>query len=118
PVWVISATPKRSYQPKHADAKNLLKIKGTLWIDKAEYQWVRFEAETIDTISFGLFIARISPGAKLVFSQTRINDEIWLPKRALVTGAGRRVGKKIAIEEETNWSNFHKFHVDSNIIIE
>src|SRR5439155_436689 len=49
-VWVIAATPKPDYKPRHSDAKPLLKIKGELWIDKAEYQWVRLEAETIDTI--------------------------------------------------------------------
>jgi hypothetical protein len=117
-VWVISATPKPGYQPKHSDAKDLLKIKGTLWIDKAEYQWVRLEAETIGTISWGLFIARIGTGAKLIFEQTRVNDEIWLPKRSFVRGDMRIVGKKIAGEEELTWSNFRKFRVESNIVVE
>jgi hypothetical protein len=117
-VWVISATPKPGYRPKHSDAKDLLKIKGTLWIDKAEYQWVRVEAETIGTLSWGFFIARINPGARLVFEQTRVNDEIWLPKHSLVSGALRIVGKKIAAEEELTWSNFRKFRVDSNIIVD
>ncbi len=118
PVWVISATPKAGYRPKHADAKNLLKIKGTLWIDKVEYQWVRVEAETTDTLSFGLFIARIGAGAKLRFDQTRVNDEIWLPKRSYVTGALRILGKKIVADEEVTWSNFRKFRVESNIVVD
>ncbi len=88
PVWVITATPKPGYHPKHRDAKPLLKIHGKLWIDKAEYQWVRIEAETSDTISLGWFIARLDSGAKIVFEQTRINDEIWLPKRQVVSGSG------------------------------
>ena len=117
-VWVISATPKPGYRPRHADAKDLLKIKGTLWIDKAEYQWVRLEAETMGTLSWGFFLARISPGASLLFEQTRVNDEMWLPKHALVKGAIRIVGKKIAAEEDTRWSNFRKFRVESNIIVE
>jgi hypothetical protein len=116
-VWVISANPKPGYQPKHSDAKDLMKIKGTLWIDKTEYQWVRIEAETIGTLSLGLFIARINSGAKLIFEQTRINDEIWLPKRMVVTGAGRLIGVKIAMEEETVWSNFRKFRVESNMVV-
>ena len=64
-VWVISATPKPGAQPKRGDAKPLLKVQAKVWIDKAEYQWVRLEAETTATISFGLFIARLNPGAKL-----------------------------------------------------
>lgn len=116
PVWVISATPKAGYRPKRSDAKDLMKVKGTLWIDQAEYQWVRVEAESIATITFGIFLGRINPGAKLRFEQTRVNDEIWLPKRSFVSGAGRIVGKKIIAEEEVTWSNFRKFRVESNII--
>jgi hypothetical protein len=117
-VWVISAVPKPGYQPKHSLARDLMKIKGTLWIDKTEYQWVRVEAETIGTISYGFFIARINPGAKLIFEQTRVNDEIWLPKRSFVNGAGRLIGKKVAVEEEVVWSDFRKFRVESNIVVE
>jgi hypothetical protein len=116
-VWVISATPKPGYQPKHRDAKALQKIRAKLWIDKSEFQWARVEAETTATISIGLFLARLNPGAKLVFEQTRVNDEVWLPKRELVTGAGR-VGllMKLAGEQEVTWSNYRKFQVDSKVI--
>ena len=117
-VWVISATPKQGYHPKRSDARDLLKIKGTLWVDKAEYQWVRIEAETIATLTWGLFIGRIDRGAKLRFEQTRVNDEIWLPKRSFVSGSGRLIGKKIVMEEEITWSNFRKFRVESNIVVE
>lgn len=116
PAWVISATPRPGYVPKRADAKPLLKIRGRIWIDKSEYQWVRVEAETTDTISFGLFIARLSAGATLLFEQTRINDEIWLPKHEVTRGEGRFMGKKIAQEDDFTWSNFHKFRVDSGIV--
>src|SRR5580658_8294660 len=118
-TWVISATPKANYRPKLRDAKPLLKIQGKLWIDKAEYQWVRLEAETTDTISFGLFLARLNPGAKLVFEQTRVNDEVWLPKREFTRGSGRLgLVKKIAMEQELTWSNYRKFQVDSRVVSE
>ncbi len=116
-VWVISATPKPGAQPKHGDAKPLLKIQAQVWIDKAEYQWVRLEAETTATISFGLFIARLSPGAKLEFEQTRVNDEVWLPKRELVSGAARLgLVKKLSLEQEVTWNNYRKFQVDSKVL--
>jgi hypothetical protein len=116
-VWVITATPKPGYQPKRSDAKPLLKVHVKMWIDKTEYQWVRLEAETTATISFGLFIARLNPGAKLVFEQTRVNDEVWLPKREIISGTGR-VGlvKKLAGEQEVTWNNYRKFQVDSKVV--
>jgi len=116
-VWVISATPKPGYRPKHSDAKPLLKVRAKMWIDKAEYQWVRVEGETTATISFGLFIARLDPGAKLVFEQTRVNDQVWLPKREVISGAGRLgLVKKLAGEQETTWNNYRKFQVDSKVV--
>ncbi len=116
-VWVISATPKPGAKPKRGDAKPLLKVQAKVWIDKTEYQWVRLEAETTATISFGLFIARLSPGAKLVFEQTRVNDDVWLPKREVVSGAARLgLVKKLVGEEETTWNNYRKFQVDSKVV--
>jgi hypothetical protein len=116
-VWVISATPKPGAQPKRGDAKPLLKVQAKVWIDKAEYQWVRLEAETTGTISFGLFIARLAPGAKLLFEQTRVNDEVWLPRHEVVQGAARLgLVKKLVGEEETTWENYRKFQVDSKVV--
>jgi len=116
-VWVITAEPKPGAQPKHGDAKPLLKIRAKVWIDKTEYQWVKLEAETTATISFGLFIARLAPGATLEFEQTRVNDECWLPKREVVRGAARLgLVKKLVGEEETTWNNYRKFQVDSKVV--
>jgi hypothetical protein len=116
-AWIVAATPKPNYRPRLRDARALLKIKGKLWIDKAEFQWVRLEAETTDTISFGLFLARLSAGAKLVFEQTRVNDEVWLPKREFASGTGRLgLVMKIAMEQELTWSNYRKFQVESKVV--
>src|SRR5450631_780076 len=67
PVWVVSGTPRPGAKPRSRDAKVLLKIRGRMWIDKATYQWARVEAETTDTISWGLFLARLNSGARLTF---------------------------------------------------
>jgi hypothetical protein len=116
-VWVITATPRPGAHPKHSDAKPLLKVRAKMWIDKAEYQWVRLEAETTATISIGLFIARLNPGAKLVFEQTRVNDDVWLPKREIISGAGRLgLVKKVAAEQEVTWNHYRKFQVDSKVV--
>jgi hypothetical protein len=113
-VYVIDATPRASYRGKEHNILN--KMHGQLWIDRHDYHWVRAEAETLDTISFGLFIARLAKGSRLTFEQVRVNNEVWLPKRAMVT-ASARLGlvKKFNIEEETLWSNYRKFQTDSRV---
>ena len=116
-VWIVSGVPKPGYRAKSRDGAALLKIRGNMWIDKAGYQWVRLEAQTTETISFGLFLARLNPGAKLVLEQTRINDEVWLPKREYLSGSGR-IGlvKRVAEDQEITWSDYKKFRVDSKVI--
>ena len=96
----------------------LLKLRGRMWIDKATYQWARVEAETTDTISWGLFLARLNSGAKMTFDQTEVSSDLWLPKRLLLTGTGR-IGliKRLAQDVEIEWSNYKKFSVDSRIVI-
>ena len=47
-----------------------------------------------------------------------MNDEVWLPKLQRVSGAGRIIGKRIAGDEEVTWSNYRKFRVESNIVVE
>jgi hypothetical protein len=116
-AWVILATPKAGYKPRLAEAKPLLKIKGTLWIDKEQLQWVRLDAETVDTISFGLFIARLNAGSKLHFEQMRVNDEVWLPKREVVRATARlALIKKFSVEQELDWSGYRKFKAESKIV--
>jgi hypothetical protein len=116
-MWVISAAPKPGYRAKHGDAKAFGRIEGRIWIDQAEYQWARIEAKTVDTISWGLCFERLNPGASLVFEQTRVNDEIWLPKREVISGSGKIVLlKKVIQEQETIWTDYRKFRVESNIV--
>jgi hypothetical protein len=119
PVWVVSGAPRPGAQPKSHDAKMLLKIRGRMWIDKATYQWAKVEAQTTGTISWGLFLARLNPGASLTFEQMPVGDDLWLPKRLFMTGSGR-VGlvKRLAEDQEVEWSNYRKFSVESKVLAE
>ena len=116
-VWIVSGAPKPGYRAKSRDGAALLKIRGKMWIEKAGYQWARIEATTTGTISFGWFLAWLNPGAKLVIEQTRINDEVWLPKREYLSGSGR-IGlvKRVAEDQEITWSDYKKFRVDSQML--
>jgi hypothetical protein len=117
PVWVVSGAPRPGAEPKSRDAKVLLKVRGRMWIDKATYQWAKVEAETTNTISWGLFLARLNPGAKLTFEQTEVNSEIWLPKRLFMTGSGRLgLIKRLSQDEQIDWSDYRKFTVDSKVV--
>jgi hypothetical protein len=116
-AWVISAEPRPDYRPKVKRADLLRKFKGRLWIDKAEYQWVRVEAETVDTVSFGLVLARLGKGARVTFEQRRVNSEVWLPSRATMRlDAKLALMKSLRLDNEVKWSGYRKFQTDSRIV--
>ena len=83
-VWAIGAEPKAGYRATESMTKAMMKMHGTLWIDKATNQMVKFDAEALDTVSFGFFLVRLNKGARFILEQTRVNDEVWLPKRVQV----------------------------------
>ena len=116
-TWIIQAEPHPGYQAKTSEGKYLAKIHGRVWIDKKEYQWVKADAETIDTISYGLVLLRLYKGSRLQFEQTRVNDEIWLPKMERVT-AGGRLGLfvRASLDQTTTYENYRKFQTDSKLV--
>jgi len=115
-VWVVDAKPKPGYRGKAKRWELLTKFKGRLWIDQNELQWVRVEAETIAPVSFGWVLARLEPGAKLTFQQSRLNSELWLPSKA-TTELNARLGfKKLRNDTVVTWRDYRKYRTDSRIV--
>ncbi len=115
-TWVISATPRRGYQPKDDRAKALPKIKGKVWIGKEDYAWVKAQVEVIQTFRWGLFLASLNPGTIVNFAQMRVKGEVWLPKQVSVKLDARLVFKKFEGDYSTTFSNYRKFQTDSKIV--
>jgi len=115
--YVIAATPHPGYTPHSRRTSFFPKVKGKIWIDKQDYHWVKVEAEVIDTISFGAFLVRLAKGSHLEAEQTRVNGEVWLPKR-LSAEASARVAlvKKFRGRLEITYSDYKKFQTDSRIV--
>jgi hypothetical protein len=117
PAWVIEADPKPEFRPKDIRSKILAKVRGKVWIDKAEYQWVKAEAEVLDTLSFGLALFRLAPGGSLRFEQTRVNDEVWLPAHVMIRADARLAYvKKVRAEIEVSYRDYKKFQAESRVV--
>jgi hypothetical protein len=118
PAWVISAEPKAGYQPKAKGARLIAKMRGKVWIDQAEYQWVKVEAQATGTLSYGFGMLRINPGATVTFEQTRVNDEVWLPARASIRVDGR-AALLVPIHDEINmqFRDYRKFQAESQMVV-
>lgn len=116
-AYVIQAEPKAGYQPLAPQARFLTKMRGKLWIDKADYHWAKLEAEPIETISFGLVLARLSPGTRIEIEQIRVNDEIWVPSRIrLKLDARLGLIKKYRKELDITYTGYRKFKTDSRVV--
>lgn len=116
-AWVIEAEPRPGYVPHKREAKALTKIAGKIWIDKEESQWVKLDTRVTDTISLGLFLARLHEGTRVMVEQTRVNDEVWLPKHAAVHVDVRlALLKNFDQDIDVTDRDYKKFHTGARII--
>jgi hypothetical protein len=116
-AWVIDGEPRPGFVPHMKDAKFLSKFHGRVWIDKADLQLAKMDVECLDTISFGLFLARFHKGSRLMLEQTRVNDEVWLPAH-VAAKVDVRLGlvKNFDVNLEQTFRDYKKFRSSSRVI--
>jgi hypothetical protein len=116
-TYVIDAEPRRGFQPKMKHANILPKFRFRAWVDKNDLQWAKLDALCIDTVSFGLFLARLHKGARVVLEQTRVNDEVWLPKHLDVKVDARiALLKNFNLDMDTIYRDYKKFRTGTKIV--
>ena len=115
--YIIDFVPHPGFQPHLKDARFLPKFRGRVWIDRKEFQVVRLNAEAIDTVSWGLFLARLHKGSRVLFEQTRVNDEVWLPKH-VQANIDARLGLVVGLhmDLDVTYKDYQKFRSDSRIL--
>ncbi len=90
PTIVVRFSPKPGYKPVTEGGKLIQKLSGTAWIDEADRQLVRLEAQLLENLGVGpVRIARLQKGSSAYFMRRKINDEIWLPTEARFTGRAK-----------------------------
>ena len=116
-AYVIDGEPRPGYEPHLKEAKILPKFRFRAWIDKDESQWKKLDIQCIDTVSFGLFLARVHKGSRIIIEQTRINDEVWLPQHIAVKIDVRlALLKNFDVEDDITYHDYKKFRSDTKII--
>lgn len=116
-AWVIDGEPRPGFQPHMKYANYLPKFHGRVWIDKSDLQLSKIDLETLDTVSWGLFVARLHKGTRVQLEQTRVNDEVWLPQH-LTVKVGVRVAllKNINANIEQSFRDYKKFRTSARIV--
>ena len=117
PTYVIDADPRPGYEPHGKNARFLPDFRFRVWLDEQAKEWVKLDIQCIDTVSVGLFLARVHKGSNIQIEQTRVNDEVWLPRHvALKLDARIALFKGVNIAEEANYSDYKKFRTDTKIL--
>jgi hypothetical protein len=116
-TYVIDAEPRPGYRPHLKDAAFLPKFRFRAWIDKREAEWKKLDIQCIDTVSFGLVLARLHKGSRIIIEQTRVNDEVWLPQHMAVKVDARvALLKGFNLEQDTTYRDYKKFRADTKIV--
>jgi hypothetical protein len=117
PVWVIDGSPRPGYKPKTKTASYFTKMKGRIWIAKNDFHTVKIDAETMDTISIGAFLLRFAKGGHMGVEYSRVNNEVWLPKRVLLNGSARvMLLKGYHVDADFTFFDYKKFSTESRIV--
>jgi hypothetical protein len=116
-AWVIAAEPRPGFVPHLKYANYLSKFHGRVWIDKADLEVAKMDVECLDTVSWGLFLARLHKGTRITLEQTRVNNEVWLPQHLIFKLDARlALLKGIKLEDEQTFRDYKKFRTDAKIV--
>jgi hypothetical protein len=117
PAWVIDGEPRPGFEPHMKESKFLSKFHGRVWIDQGDLQLAKMDIEAIDTVSVGWVLARIHKGTRVVLEQTRVNDEVWLPRHlAFKLDARVALFKGFNLDGEQEYRDYKKFRTSSKIV--
>ena len=112
---VFSLTPRPGAKPRTNEGRQMQKFACRAWISESDYELVRLDAESIDTLSMGFgVLARLQKGAQLSFLRRKVNGEVWLPASVSYSG-GVRVGlvRMLRRSGTSEFSGYRKFTVDT-----
>jgi len=116
-AWVIDGEPRPGFEPHMKEAKFLSKFHGRVWIDKADLQLSKLDIEAIDTVSIGLFLARVHKGTRVMLEQTRVNDEVWLPRHVTFKLDARiALLKGYKMDGDQTFRDYKKFRTSAKIV--
>jgi len=116
-AWVIDGEPRPGFEPHMKESKFLPKFHGRVWVDKDDLQLAKMEVECLDTISWGVLLARFHKGSRFMLEQTRVNDEVWLPLHLTVKVDVRlALVKNFNVGVEQTYRDYKKFRTSAKIV--
>jgi hypothetical protein len=107
PAWVLQAAPHAGYQAQGKYGRMFSKVAGKLWVDKADFGWIKVDGYVIQPFSMGLFFARVLRGSHITMEQTRITEGLWMPQHIEIRAAAKVFFiKSLVIDRVLTYSDY------------
>jgi energy-coupling factor transporter ATP-binding protein EcfA2 len=114
-VLVFDFEPNPEFKPEKLEEKVVQKLAGVMWIDEKALNVARLQAYFVGDMKIaGGLLANVQRGTNLVFEQTFINNEVWLPTyEEAHVGVRVLLLKGVRVDQMTRYSDYKKFNVQT-----
>ncbi len=112
-VLVFDFEPNPEFKARHLMEKIVQKLGGVIWIDEKALDVVRLDAFFVNDLKFaGGMLADLQKGTRVMFEQTYVNNEVWLPTYQQAHLDVRfLLVKGIKVDGTTRYFDYQKFDV-------
>jgi hypothetical protein len=109
-VWVIKFVPKPKAQPSTREGKLAQQFVGTAFVHKRQNEVMRVEATATRDLTVGWgVVARVNKGAEGSITRRQVDDRLWMPSEARLTGHGRALlFRRLTINHVTEWFDYER----------
>lgn len=106
--WVLACQPRVGYKAKSMRSRFFEKVRGKVWVDQAEKDLVRVDAEVFDTISVGFgLLGRVEKGTRFILNRGRVTEGHFFTESSQVNFTAKVLVFKTLISEiKTQFFNF------------
>ncbi len=85
----LDLSPRKGYQPKNMRARIFEKVRGKVWIDKADSELVKADAEVFETVNLGFgILGKVEKGTQFHLHRVKVGDA-WMPETETMRFAAR-----------------------------
>jgi hypothetical protein len=108
PAIVLSFQPRPEYKPQSKLTNFLMHVSGRVWVNEANHQLVRLDAEVVDSVSYGWFLGSLDEGTRLIAERWNVGNDIWMPVRLDIQRSQHVLWKGSKVHEVHEYSEYRK----------
>ncbi len=109
PALVLEFSPRPGFKPKDLRARIATKLRGKVWIDQADTEFVRADAEVFDSVSVGWgLVGKIEKGARLTLERHKTSDGTWVPDSQMTRFIARLLVKTLGQEQTVRYAEYRR----------